>query len=100
MEWRLTAVLTRSHSSYPWNGAGGTGLKTGRTIGWSNFVFYIEVNLRVRRIPVCWKHLEFWETFCISIFAECCIVLLLFAFWASEHATALQPSERVIRASR
>ena len=33
MEWRLTDVLTRSHSSFPWNGAGETGLKSGRIIG-------------------------------------------------------------------
>ena len=36
----------------------GNGFKIRKDI-WSR----IAVKLRVRRIPVCWKHLEFWETF-------------------------------------
>ena len=55
----------------------------------------IEVKLRVRKIPVCWKHLGFWETFGSFIFVGCCMMLLMFRVWTFEDAAALLAARAV-----
>ena len=82
MEWRLTTVFDQKSFQFPMEWDWRNGFKI-REDNWS----CIEVKLRVRKIPVCWKHPEFWETFCSFIFAECCMVFL--ELWTFEDAPAL-----------
>ena len=59
MEWRsMSFIFVQKSFQFPMDWDWRNGFKI-RENNWS----CIAVKLRVRRIPVCWTHLEFWETF-------------------------------------
>ena len=63
MEIHEFLIFDQKSFRFPMEWDWGNGFKI-RENSWS----YIAVKLRVRRIPVCWTHLEFWETFDSSIY--------------------------------
>ena len=76
-------IFDQKSFQFPMDWGWGNGFKIRKDI-WSR----IAVKLRVRRIPVCWKHLEFWETFDSFVFyVECC--MMFGEFWLPENAQAL-----------
>ena len=67
----MSFIFAQKSFQFPMDWGWGNGFKIRKDI-WSR----IAVKLRVRRIPVCWKHLEFWETFDSFMFfcVECCMM--------------------------
>ena len=71
MEWRsMSFFFDQKSFQFPMEWDWRNGFKI-RENNWS----CIAVKLRVRRIPVCWTHLEFWETFdSFMFFVGCCMM--------------------------
>ena len=83
MEWRsMSFIFDQKSFQFPMEWDWRNGFKI-REDNWS----YIEVKLRVRKIPVCWKHLEFWETF--GSFIYLLDVTWCLELWLLEDAQAL-----------
>ena len=80
----MSFILVQKSFQFPMDWGWGNGFKIRK-----NILSRIAVKLRVRRIPVCWKHLEFWETFDGFVFyVECCMMFGEF-FWLPKNAQAL-----------
>ena len=77
-------IFVHKSFQFPMDWGWGDGFKKIRKDIWSR----IAVKRRVRRIPVCWKHLEFWETFLVLCFMLN-VTWCLGSFWLPKNAQAL-----------